>query len=218
MPPTSSPAQPKTAPLSEAGYHSRCGEPRGAVCSSEVGDLSAGRPSGGVKLEALDLPALRRQAARRPADRGPDGADGARESGLGLQADPGRTARPGHSRRASTVRRVLKRRRIPPAQQRSRSSWSQFLRTQASTMLACDFFHVESVKPSAPCPPKTLNCGGAATLSCGGGRGSPRPCDGHSEECAQGAAAAGTAAMCPLALMRTGAPFSSSRSAMSSWA
>jgi putative transposase len=44
---------------------------------------------------------------------------------------------------ASTVRRVLRRLRIPPAPQRSRSTWRQFLRTQASTMLACDFFHVD---------------------------------------------------------------------------
>jgi putative transposase len=44
---------------------------------------------------------------------------------------------------AATVRRVLKRLRIPPAPQRSRSTWRQFLRTQASTMLACDFFHVD---------------------------------------------------------------------------
>jgi putative transposase len=44
---------------------------------------------------------------------------------------------------ACTVRRVLKRLRIPPAPQRSRSTWRQFLRTQASTMLACDFFHVD---------------------------------------------------------------------------
>jgi putative transposase len=44
---------------------------------------------------------------------------------------------------ASTVRRVLKRLQIPPAPQRSRSTWQQFLRTQASTMLACDFFHVD---------------------------------------------------------------------------
>ena len=41
------------------------------------------------------------------------------------------------------MRRVLKRLRIPPAPQRSRSTWRQFLRTQASTMLACDFFHVD---------------------------------------------------------------------------
>jgi len=44
---------------------------------------------------------------------------------------------------ASTVRRILKRLRIPPAPQRTRSTWRQFLRTQAATMLACDFFHVD---------------------------------------------------------------------------
>jgi putative transposase len=44
---------------------------------------------------------------------------------------------------ASTVRRVLKRLRIPPAPQRARSTWRQFLRTQAATTLACDFFHVD---------------------------------------------------------------------------
>jgi putative transposase len=44
---------------------------------------------------------------------------------------------------ASTVRRVLRRLRIPPAPQRSRTTWRQFLRSQTSTMLACDFFHVD---------------------------------------------------------------------------
>jgi putative transposase len=46
---------------------------------------------------------------------------------------------------ASTVRRILKSLRIPPAPQRSRTTWRQFLRSQASTMLACDFFHVDCV-------------------------------------------------------------------------
>jgi hypothetical protein len=41
------------------------------------------------------------------------------------------------------VRRVLTRLRIPPAQERDRPAWRQFLRTQAVTMLACDFFHVD---------------------------------------------------------------------------
>jgi len=44
---------------------------------------------------------------------------------------------------ASTVRRVLRRLRIPPAPQRSRSTWRRFIRTQAPAMFACDFFHVD---------------------------------------------------------------------------
>jgi len=44
---------------------------------------------------------------------------------------------------ASTVRRVVKQLRIPPAPQRDRTTWRQFLRSQAATMLACDFFHVD---------------------------------------------------------------------------
>jgi putative transposase len=31
---------------------------------------------------------------------------------------------------------------MPPAPQRSRTTWRQFLRSQVATMLACDFFHV----------------------------------------------------------------------------
>lgn len=69
----------------------------------------------------------------------------ARENPLwGHRRVQGELARLGVAVSAATVRAVLRRAKVPPAPQRARDSWASFLHVQASGLLACDFFHVDT--------------------------------------------------------------------------
>jgi putative transposase len=56
----------------------------------------------------------------------------------------GELRRLGHRMAASTIRKILRAHRIPPPSGHD-GSWQVFLRTQAATLLAADFFHVDCV-------------------------------------------------------------------------
>jgi putative transposase len=87
----------------------------------------AGRPSIPPQLRQLIL----RIAAENPT--------------WGYRRIQGELARLGYKLAPSTVWLLLKRAGIDPAPRRAGLSWRQFLSAQAEGILACDFFHVDTV-------------------------------------------------------------------------
>jgi transposase InsO family protein len=74
-------------------------------------------------------------------------------AGRGYQPIQGELLKPGHRVSASTIGRVLKALRIPPAPRRGTdTTWRQFRHAQAAAMPAADFFDVDcAVTPRRPC-------------------------------------------------------------------
>ncbi|TME44736.1 MAG: integrase, partial [Chloroflexi bacterium] len=51
----------------------------------------------------------------------------------------------GHRVAATTIRSVLIAARVPPAGRRSQLTWKQFLSAHAETLVAADFFSVDTI-------------------------------------------------------------------------
>ncbi|GAA1569925.1 hypothetical protein GCM10009827_109650 [Dactylosporangium maewongense] len=100
---------------------------------------------------ATDRPALdvsartARPATHRPGAPCAGTAAGCGESNLGPPPRAGELACLGYQIAASTVWKILHQAGVDPAPRRTGPTWPQFLTAQAHTILACDFFTVDTV-------------------------------------------------------------------------
>jgi putative transposase len=113
------------------------------VVSRHTGDAPPVASSAG--REALDLRAAVGATANRLEGSRADCAIRTRKSAVGLSALVGELKGVGVIVSATTVRKVLREAHLGPAGKRPGPSWREFLRSQASSVIAVDFFTVDTV-------------------------------------------------------------------------
>jgi putative transposase len=84
-------------------------------------------------------------AQDRPGRTDAGAGDGAGHPGWGYRRIHGELTGLGYKLAPSTVRQILKDADIDPAPRRSGQTWRAFLARQTKTILAADFFHVDTV-------------------------------------------------------------------------